>query len=395
MDTQIWAEVVTIGSELVLGQLLDTNASYIATCLSEIGVGMAYHTTVGDDPARMREVLNQALERCQVVITTGGIGPTEDDLTREVAAQVFGRELVLRQDLLDHITAFFKKAGFSMAPNNRKQAYIPDGAEVIHNPRGTAPCFRYEQGDRVLVCLPGVPHETEPLIREEIMPFLLKKYGLAERVWVNRVLKVCGIGESNVDNQIKDIIKASENPYIGLQAAPGEIKIRLTARAATTEEAKVLLDRGEAEIRDRLGPLIYGFGDETLAGNTAHLLEQHGLTLATADAQTRGHVTAELGRHLPPGLLKGGLILERPAPAADLCQRILTEFGAELALAVAGFPADEGRTRLEIAVRTKTGRSKDRTLILGGRKQIVAARSTIMSLFTLLTFLRDDLPLAD
>ena len=157
MNEQVWAEVVTVGSELVLGQLIDTNAAFLATALSEIGIGLAYHTSVGDDPARMAEVFRTALSRADVVVTTGGIGPTEDDLTREVAAEVTGRPLVMRQDLLDFIESLFKRIGYRMAENNKRQAYIPEGADVIHNPYGTAPAFRIEQDGHVLICLPGVP----------------------------------------------------------------------------------------------------------------------------------------------------------------------------------------------------------------------------------------------
>ena len=222
MEVQVWAEVVTVGSELVLGQLVDTNASFIARELSEIGVGLAFHTTVGDDPELMRQAFKLALGRCQIVITTGGIGPTEDDLTREIAAEVLGRELQLRPELLEHIEGLFKRMGYRMADNNRRQAYLPEGATAIHNPRGTAPAFRYEFDNRVLICLPGVPAETEPLIRENIIPFLDKKYSPGGRVWINRVLKVCGLGESNVDYQIREIIRSSRNPIIGLQASPGK-----------------------------------------------------------------------------------------------------------------------------------------------------------------------------
>lgn len=388
MGEQVWAEVITIGSELVLGQLVDTNAAYIAGRLAEIGVGLAYHTTVGDDQPRMAQALRQALDRCRIVITTGGIGPTEDDLTREVAADILGQELVLREDLLEHIEGLFRRMGYKMAPNNRRQAYIPAQATAIHNPRGTAPAFRCEFDDRVLICLPGVPHETEFLIRQEVLPFLQKKFSPGGRVWINRVLKVCGVGESNVDAQIKEIIRESVNPSIGLQASPGEIKVRLTARADDPATAQELLDEGEARIQARLGPLIFGRGDETLPGNTTRLLEEQGRSLAVVEAMTRGLVTAELGRLLMAHQFKGGLILQEPAPPEALCDRALEEFNADVVLSVAGFPEPAGRVRTEIMVLSRDGQQEERTLSLGGPERLVIERAATMAMFTLFSFLR-------
>ncbi len=389
MSEQVWAEVVTIGSELVLGQLVDTNAAYIARALSEIGVGLARHTTVGDDRTLMIEAMSAALDRCQVVITTGGMGPTEDDLTREAAAAVLGRPLVFHQDLLDHIEKLFRRIGYRMPENNRRQAYIPEGAAIIHNPRGTAPCFLAENGGRVLVCLPGVPKETEPLIHEAVIPFLLKKYELSGHVWINRTFKVCGLGESAVDSQIRDLIVSSKNPIIGLQAAPGEVKVRLTARGETREEADRLLDGTEAEVRAILGPLIFGTGDETLAGNTARLLQEKGLSVTVVEAMTRGAVSAELGEYLAPALFKGGLILDKPAPAGELCQKALEGSEADLALAVAGFPLENGQFRVEFMVRARGGGESFKELTFGGARHIVQQRANIMTLFTLLRYLRD------
>ena len=389
MQVQVWAEVLTIGSELVLGQLIDTNAAYIAAALAEIGVGLACHTTVGDDRERMKQAMEQALSRCQIVITTGGIGPTEDDLTREVAAEVFGRELVLKPELLEYIEKLFARLNYKMAPNNRRQAYIPDGATAIHNPRGTAPAFRYEQGDRVMICLPGVPFETEPLIREEILPFLKDKYDLQGRIWVNRVLKVCGVGESNVDAQIKEIIRSSKNPVIGLQASPGEIKVRLTAMAENQDEARALLDDGEARIREKLGPLIFGYGDDTLAQTVARLLKKNGKTLAVAEALTQGLVCADLGKWLSPDRLKGGIVSGRPQSAQELDRKLKEEFQADLNLVISGLPDDQGQAEVHIQVLGPDGQKMERTLEIGGAQRIVRQRSATIALFTLFRFLSE------
>jgi len=390
VSSLVWAEIVTVGSELVLGQLVDTNAAYIAQALAEIGVGMAYHTTVGDERDRQADVFRQALSRCQIVVTTGGIGPTEDDLTREVAAEVLGRPLIFRPDLLEYIEGLFQRLGYKMPENNRRQAYIPEGAAVIHNPRGTAPAFRYEYDDRVLICLPGVPHETEHLIRTEVLPFLAQKYTLTGKILLNRVLKICGLGESSVDAQIKELIRSSKNPVIGLQAGASEIKVRLTARADTRAEAERILDEGEALVREQLDSLIFGLDGETLAGNTAALLQEYNQTLAVAEALTNGLVTAEIGGRLGLGRLKGGLILGRPVQADELCDRLMDEFHPDLALVVTGFPDDEGRFQAFILVRTADGRERERVLSLGGPPRIIQQRAATMALFTLLQFLREE-----
>ena len=383
MERQVWAEVVTIGSELVLGQLTDTNAAYIASKLSEIGVGLAFHTTVGDDREMMIQALKQALDRCRIVITTGGIGPTEDDLTREVAAELFGRKLVLRQDLLEYIEGLFRRMGYHMAENNKKQAYIPDGATPIHNPYGTAPGFMVEDSGRILICLPGVPHETEPLIRDEILPLLQKKFSPDGRVWVNRVLKVCGVGESNVDAQLKELFHSMKNPTIGLQAGSGEIKIRLTARADNQAQAIELLDKGEADIRAIIGPLIFGTGEETLPGNTVGILRDRGLTLAVGETVTRGVVTAELGRLLGKGQLRGALVLADPEPAEDMCRKLADQFDADIYLASSGVHQEDNLVRVDICAMNKNGASKLKTVTLGGPGRLVADRAAVMTTFTL------------
>ena len=278
---------------------------------------------------------------------------------------------------------------YKMAPNNRKQAYIPKGAEVIHNPRGTAPAFRAEKDGRVLICLPGVPFETEPLIREEVLPYLKERFAPGGRLMVNRVLKVCGVGESNVDSQIKQIIRAWKNPVIGLQASPGEIKVRLTALADDADEAEELLDRCEAEIREKIGPIIFGRGDDVLSGVAAGLLEDRNLTLSVVEVPSGGLAAAELNSRLKPGGLKGALVLDKPAPAAELAEKALTDFQSDVALVTSGGIDDDGQALIEILVRDKEGREKSRTLPLGGPRRIIMTRSCTMAMFVLWNYLKE------
>ena len=231
MPKEWTAEIVAIGSELLLGQIIDTNTSYLAARFQELGIEVRYSTQVGDDPGRMAEVLSRALKRSRITITTGGIGPTEDDLTREVIARITGRKLVFHPKLLRIIQGYFDLAGFVMAPNNRKQAYIPVGAQTLLNPIGTAPGFILEtEKGHLIITVPGVPRELRRMWSEAIAPFLQKKMGAARGLIEYKVLKVCGLGESRVDEQIGDLIRGSTNPVIGLLASPGEIRIRLTAK---------------------------------------------------------------------------------------------------------------------------------------------------------------------
>ncbi|MGZ3569227.1 MAG: competence/damage-inducible protein A, partial [Thermodesulfobacteriota bacterium] len=190
------AEIITIGSELLLGQLVDTNSSYIAKRLAENGIELVQTTTVGDDLQRMKEVIREASHRSEIVITTGGIGPTEDDLTREAIAEVFERPLTFQPHLMEQIEALFKKRGFRMAESNRKQAFIPEEAVPIENPKGTAPGFILEHSKGSMISIPGVPLEMEYLMENMVIPYLRKRFDIKQQVIQYKVLRACGLGES-------------------------------------------------------------------------------------------------------------------------------------------------------------------------------------------------------
>jgi nicotinamide-nucleotide amidase len=303
------AEIIAIGSELLLGQIQDTNTSYLAGRLQEVGLETVFQTMVGDDRKRMISVIRRALSRSRVIITTGGIGPTEDDLTREVVAEAIGKKLVFHPKLLKIIKSFFDQAGFVMAPNNRKQAFIPSGARVISNPQGTAPGFIAEtEAGKIIVVLPGVPRELKRMMQDTVLPFLTKSLGHDKGLIEYQVLKVCGLGESRVDEQIGDLIRDSKNPVIGLLASPGEIRIRITAQGRNKQETQSRIIPMEARIRERLGMLIYGQGEETLEGVVAGLLTQNKTSLGLVEAFTGGRISQRLqGTGCP--YFKGSLIL--------------------------------------------------------------------------------------
>ncbi|GAK55948.1 putative competence-damage inducible protein [Candidatus Vecturithrix granuli] len=303
------AEIVVIGTELLLGQIIDTNAAYMAEELNKIGVGVLYKSTVGDNAGRMREVLSRALERADVVITSGGLGPTEDDLTRQIAAQVTGRQLVLHPELLAQIQQIFAQRQMPFTENNIQQAYIPEGALPIENPQGTAPGYIIEAEQGILISLPGVPREMKYLMQTAVLPYLRKKLGKFQII-TSRVLKLCGIGESTVDYAIRDLIQTSSNPTIGLLAHLGQIDIRITAKADSADEAAQRIGELEAKVRERLAGQIFGADHETQESVLVRLLQEHQLSLAVAETNTGGRISQRLTG--VPGIdavFRGGVVL--------------------------------------------------------------------------------------
>ena len=254
------AEIVAIGSELLLGQIVDTNSAWMAQRLAAQGVNLFYKTVVGDNPGRMLEVIAKAMERSDLVITSGGLGPTQDDLTREIVAQATGKKLVLDPKLLAQIEDRFRRRGFIMTENNDRQAYIPEGSIPVENPNGTAPSFIVEDPRAVVFCLPGVPFEMKWLFDNELVPYIRSKFNLSEAIY-SRVLKVADLGESAVDNLIGHLIAESKNPTVGVLAHPGQVDVRITAKASNQEAAERLIEPLEREARELLGHNVFATDD--------------------------------------------------------------------------------------------------------------------------------------
>ena len=288
------AEIVMIGTELLLGEIVDTNANRFAKALCEIGLDLYYKTTVGDNEARITEVLDLALDRSDVIITSGGIGPTVDDVTRQAVANATGRKLIYSLDLEAQIAARFRSFGRKMADNNKRQAYIPEGALPLSNPAGTAPCFLCEdiRGRGIVISLPGVPRELEYMLRKKVMPLLVERMGGA-KVTKIRILRTCAVGESNVDRVIGDLM-TTKNPTIGLAAHAGQSDVRITAKADTETEADTLIAPLEAEVRRRLGVAIYGVEKETVPEVIGGLLLKKKLQLGLVDTLTGGLLARNL-----------------------------------------------------------------------------------------------------
>ena len=307
------AEIIAIGSELLLGQIVDTNSSYIAGCLAENGIELVRTSTVGDDFGKMESIIKEAVARSSIVITTGGLGPTEDDLTREVIAEVTGHPLVLDQHLVEQIEAHFKRRGYRMTENNRKQAMVPQGAIPVENPKGTAPAFIVEGPGYVIISLPGVPFEMKYLVEKSVMPYLRRRFNIKGQVIQYRVLRACGLGESAVGLQIADLMRQSKNPTVGTLASPGDVRVRITAKADNPEEASSMIRKMENEIRSRIGKLVYGVDNETLHGNISKTLQAMNLSLAVVETFTGGLVLHKLTSDAAVASVRGYVLPSEPS----------------------------------------------------------------------------------
>lgn len=284
------AEIICVGTELLLGDIVNTNATWLAGQLKEMGIDLYYISTVGDNRRRMEATFKTAAERSDLVIITGGLGPTEDDLTREMIAEMAGVPLVFRQELADELEERFARFKRKMTANNLRQAHLPEGAEAIRNRVGTAPGVYLKTGETIFVALPGVPWEMEINFREEVIPRLRKELPNAQ-VIVSKQLKMCGIGESAMEVEVKDLMDAQTNPTLAPYAGRSEVFLKVTAKAATAEECQQLMTPLVEEIYRRLNQYIYGENTDTLELVVGRLLKARGWMLATAESCTGGLIS--------------------------------------------------------------------------------------------------------
>jgi len=288
------AEIISVGTELLLGQITDTNATYICRRLASIGIDVHFRSTVGDNWDRMTSVLRGALERADVVITTGGLGPTSDDITREVIAQLTGRPLELDSSAERHLREIFTIYHPEMPLSNLKQAMVPRGARLLPNDRGTAPGLLIEHDGQVIIALPGPPHEMQAMLDGSVLPYLQKRSGKGSLITKSRVLRLCGIGESSATERIRDLLDAQTDPTIAPLASPGEVHLRITTKASDEAQADRKIAQAEAEIRKRLGRHIFGVDDQTLESVVGDLLRTQGKTLAVAESCTGGLIGSRI-----------------------------------------------------------------------------------------------------
>ena len=285
------AEIITVGTEILLGDILNTNCRYLSRELAAMGIEMYYQITVGDNEERLLKTLDESLNRSDIVICTGGLGPTEDDITKEVCAKYFGYELELHKPSLDAMIERFKHMNRVPTKNNEKQAYFPKEAYILKNDNGTAPGCIMEKEGKMIVVLPGPPKEMESMFENYVKPYLSK---LTDDVIESEVLRIIGVGESKVENDILDIIDSQTNPTIATYAKGYECTLRITAKAKSVEEAKELIKPMSDEMKRRFGQSLYATGETSIEEVVAKMLVENNLKIAVAESCTGGTVSASL-----------------------------------------------------------------------------------------------------
>ena len=285
------AEIITVGTEILLGDILNTNCRYLSRELAAMGIEMYYQITVGANEERLLKTLEESLNRSDIVICTGGLGPTEDDMTKEVCAKYFGYELELHKPSLDAMLERFKHMNRIPTKNNEKQAYFPKEAYILKNDNGTAPGCIMEKEGKMIVVLPGPPKEMEPMFENYVKPYLSK---LTDDVIESEVLRIIGVGESKVENDILDIIDSQTNPTIATYAKGYECTLRITAKAKSVEEAKELIKPMSDEMKRRFGQSLYAVGETSIEEVVAKMLVENNLKIAVAESCTGGMVSASL-----------------------------------------------------------------------------------------------------
>lgn len=277
--------ILSIGTELLLGQILNTNEKFISERLKELGIDVLYRVTVGDNPDRLEEVVKLAVEKADLVVISGGLGPTEDDLTKETVAKAMDKKLVLNKNCLHKIKGFFRNLDMDMSENNIKQAYIPETAIVMENDEGTAPGFIIEDNNKIIAVMPGPPREMERMFKDSLIPFLSNKN--SEKIYY-RNLRLIGIGESDLETRLLDLISNQTDPTIATYAKEGECSVRITSKKENLDEAKKSVDSILPYVNERVGEFIFSYDDKELIEVVADKLKAEKLTISTAESCTGG-----------------------------------------------------------------------------------------------------------
>jgi nicotinamide-nucleotide amidase len=358
------AEVLTIGDELLRGEIVDSNKSFLSERLLSLDIETCFHSSVRDDPADMTDAFLRAASRARVVLVSGGLGPTRDDLTAEVLAKTFGLGLVLDPAALEEIRGFFRRIGREMSENNAKQALFPEGAEVLPNPVGTAPGFLLEARGALFFCMPGVPRELMRMMDEQVLPRIARRAGASAQVVRATLLRTFGMGESALDAELADVARGGA-VTLGFRTAFPDNYLRPVARAADAARAEALLAEAVRAIRERLGAIVYGEGDETLEAVVGRLLAERKRRLAVAESCTGGLIAQKLtdvpgsSAYFLGGVVAYGnaakrdllgvpaALLDRHGAVSDEVARAMAEgararFGADLAVATTGIAGPGG-----------------------------------------------------
>ncbi len=358
------AEILSVGTELLLGQILNTDAQYLSQQLSGMGIDVYHQATVGDNPTRLKKAFEAALIRSDIIIATGGLGPTMDDLTKETICEYLGLKLSIHEESLRHLESYFASLGREMTPNNVKQVMFPKNAIILKNAKGTAPGLIIEWKDKIIIILPGPPYELIPMFENEVRPYLEKK---TDVFLFSRVLRFFGIGESKLEETIQDLITAQSNPTIALYAGFGEVTLRLTAKCSRSEDPMKYILPVEQEIRKRAKHHIYGVNDDSLESVVASLLLSNNLRISTAESCTGGLIASKLinvsgiSRSFIEGFITysneskikrlkvNPLTLQRygavsQETAREMAIGCLRETGADISVSVTGIAGPDGGT---------------------------------------------------
>lgn len=324
------AEIIAVGSELLLGQITNTNARYISSQLAELGINVYYHTVVGDNPERLKQAIELAESRADLLIFSGGLGPTKDDLTKETISNHVNSNLVMDQVALKSIEAFFQRINQPMTENNKKQALILNDSQVLANHNGMAPGMFYVKDNHLYILLPGPPKELEPMFQYEAKPLLAKWLNKGE-VITSQVLRFYGIGEAELETRIADLLENQTNPTIAPLASDGEVTVRITAKASSEEKASQLIADTQERLLSVVGDYLYGFNNDSLASSTTKLLIDKQLTISVAESLTAGLFQSELAAISGVSqVLVGGMVTytaQAKVKQLGVAEEIITKYG--------------------------------------------------------------------
>jgi competence/damage-inducible protein CinA-like protein len=367
------AEIITIGTEILLGEIVDTNTRYIARALRGLGVDLYRTITIGDNVERIADAIRNSMKRAEIIITTGGLGPTVDDPTREAVARAVGVETEFREDLWDQVVATISRYGRKPSENQKRQAYVPKGAIGVPNPVGTAPCFIVESNHNAVISLPGVPNEMEHILHESIIPYMQKKFNLNEVIKI-RVIHCAGLGEGMIDEKIGDLETLS-NPTVGLAAHTGVVDIRIAAKAKSEVDADDLIAEVETQVRERLGIVVFGVDEDRLEEVTLSEVSKRGWTLTAVESGLDGL----LARKIPHTASYPDL---DPASLMDTLHAARIESQADIALGVAVYMEDRAAEMALITSRSE----KTHRITYGGPPRSLARWSVNLALNWLRTY---------
>lgn len=410
-------ELIAVGTELLLGQLQDSNTPYVAARLAEIGVDVFATHAVGDNRGRIAETIASVLARRDGAVMTGGLGPTVDDLTKEAVCDALGLGVETYQPALRQMESFFASRQQEMPPNNCKQAELPQGSHALENPNGTAPGFvAFGREGKFVACMPGVPAEMRPMLRDRLLPFLRQRFGERAAIYT-RVIRTVGIGESEIDRRIDDLFRAGENPKIAVLAHSGSADVKIMAKSSSETGAREAIEPLEREIRRRLTGFVYGTDGESLEAAIHRLLQRTGKTVTTAESCTGGRVAAALtsvpgsSRSFRGGVVAydngvkeqllgvAGELIVRDGAVSESVARAMARgarlrLGGDIAIATTGIAGPDGGTPEKpvglvwFALDDASGTAKAWRIQLPGEREAVTRRATTVALGGLWRHLR-------